>query len=174
MKCKKCGNEILSTDLTCPHCDYGMDAHIENENPNEIPLKDQKFSAFTKYPKKVKSYKKTHGIYAILNLYKNAFDFHGYSGWFEYWTQQLYLFVLSITFTLMRNAYIVSPDTYSSIGKIILYSLAILIILTLIPSLSATVRRLHDTGRSGYLVLLTFIPFFGSLILLFLTLAPSE
>ena len=174
MKCKKCKNEILSTDLTCPHCDYGMDDNIENENTNEIPLKDQRFSAFTKYPGKRKSYKKTHGIFAILNLYKNTFDFHGYSGWLEYWTQQVYLFAISIAFIFMRNAYIISPNAYPSISKTILYVLAILILFSLIPSLSAIVRRLHDTGRSGYLVLLVFIPFIGSLILFVLTLAPSE
>ncbi|MFE9571730.1 DUF805 domain-containing protein [Streptomyces sp. NPDC006692] len=29
-----------------------------------------------------------------------------------------------------------------------------------------TIRRLHDTGRSGWVVLVGFIPFFGSVALL--------
>ncbi|QES47223.1 DUF805 domain-containing protein [Streptomyces venezuelae] len=40
-----------------------------------------------------------------------------------------------------------------------LYSLA-----TLLPNLGLTVRRLHDTGKSGWFILLTFIPFVGFII----------
>ena len=43
--------------------------------------------------------------------------------------------------------------------------LALCLIYSLIPSLSLSVRRLHDTGRSGCYMLLGFIPF-GSLVLL--------
>ena len=42
-----------------------------------------------------------------------------------------------------------------------IYSLAIFI-----PSLAVTVRRLHDQDKSGWLILLGFIPFVGGIILL--------
>ena len=32
---------------------------------------------------------------------------------------------------------------------------------TLIPAISAGVRRLHDTNRSGFFLLISFIPFIG-------------
>ena len=38
---------------------------------------------------------------------------------------------------------------------------------TLIPAISAGVRRLHDTNRSGFILLISFIPFIGGLVLLF-------
>ena len=38
---------------------------------------------------------------------------------------------------------------------------------TLIPAISAGVRRLHDTNRSGFFLLISFIPFIGGLVLLF-------
>lgn len=38
------------------------------------------------------------------------------------------------------------------------YSLAVLL-----PSLAVAVRRLHDTGRSGWLVLLNLIPIIGNI-----------
>ena len=38
---------------------------------------------------------------------------------------------------------------------------------TLIPAISAGVRRLHDTNRSGFFLLISFIPFVGGLVLLF-------
>ena len=38
----------------------------------------------------------------------------------------------------------------------------------LVPLTAAGVRRLHDTGRSGWLLLLNLIPLLGGLVLIFL------
>jgi len=48
----------------------------------------------------------------------------------------------------------------------ILYALAVLI-----PSLAVGVRRLHDIGKSGWMLLVSFIPIIGAiwLIILFVT-----
>lgn len=46
-------------------------------------------------------------------------------------------------------------------GVYFLYALA-----TFIPNLAVTVRRLHDTGRSGWFILLGLIPLIGSIILI--------
>ncbi|MGW1883523.1 DUF805 domain-containing protein [Streptomyces sp. NPDC001970] len=43
---------------------------------------------------------------------------------------------------------------------------AIYILATLIPALAAAVRRLHDTGRSGWWLLISFVPLVGGIILL--------
>ena len=40
-------------------------------------------------------------------------------------------------------------------------------LLTLIPTLAISVRRLHDTGKPGWLALLAFIPLAGIVVLLF-------
>lgn len=45
---------------------------------------------------------------------------------------------------------------------------------TLLPSLGVTVRRLHDTGRSGWWILISLVPFIGGLILLIFTLLDSK
>lgn len=44
---------------------------------------------------------------------------------------------------------------------------------TLIPSLALSVRRLHDVGKSGWWLLLSFVPF-GSLVLLFWAVSDSK
>ncbi len=41
-------------------------------------------------------------------------------------------------------------------------------IATLLPSIAVTARRLHDTDRSGWLLLLWFVPFVGWIILVIL------
>lgn len=50
-----------------------------------------------------------------------------------------------------------------------LYSLAVLI-----PGLAVSVRRLHDTGRSGWWLLIALIPFIGAIVLLIFMLSDSE
>ncbi|NLX26725.1 MAG: DUF805 domain-containing protein [Lentisphaerae bacterium] len=42
-----------------------------------------------------------------------------------------------------------------------IYSLAVLI-----PGIAVSVRRLHDTGRSGWWLLISFIPLIGAIVLI--------
>jgi uncharacterized membrane protein YhaH (DUF805 family) len=50
-----------------------------------------------------------------------------------------------------------------------IYSLAVLI-----PSLAVTVRRLHDTGRTGWWILIGLIPVIGGIVLLIFMVLDSE
>lgn len=50
-----------------------------------------------------------------------------------------------------------------------IYTLAVLL-----PSLAVAVRRLHDTGRSGWWLFILFLPIIGVLVLLFFFLSDSE
>ena len=85
---------------------------------------------------------------------KKYFVFKGRASRSEYWWFQL----------------IVSPSYFISEvldNEISFFFLGITLI-TLIPAISVGVRRLHDTNKSGYFLLISFIPFIGGLILLFL------
>ncbi|MEW1615212.1 MULTISPECIES: DUF805 domain-containing protein [unclassified Streptomyces] len=42
----------------------------------------------------------------------------------------------------------------------------IYMVATIIPSLAVMVRRLHDTGRSGWWFLISFVPLVGGIVLL--------
>lgn len=50
-----------------------------------------------------------------------------------------------------------------------IYMLAVII-----PSIAVAIRRLHDTGRSGWWFLIVLVPFVGGLVLLVFMLLPSE
>lgn len=54
-------------------------------------------------------------------------------------------------------------------GVIMLCSLPILL-----PSIAVTVRRLHDTGRSGWWFLLSFLPLLGFVVYIFLIQAGDK
>ena len=73
----------------------------------------------------------------------------------EYW--MFFLFNIIIAFSLgFIEGLLGSPGV---IGMI--YSLAVLI-----PGIAVSVRRLHDTGRSGWWLLIALIPLIGSIVLL--------
>ena len=77
-------------------------------------------------------------------------DFNGRAKRPEFWWFVLFLFLASLALGVVS-------DILSA-----LFSLA-----TLIPSLAAGSRRLHDTGRSGWLQLLGLIPILGWLVLIY-------
>ncbi|MFF9377971.1 DUF805 domain-containing protein [Streptomyces griseoluteus] len=72
----------------------------------------------------------------------------------EYW--MFFLFNLIITIVLA----IVDGALDTQVLQLV-YSLAVLI-----PGLAVAVRRLHDTGRSGWWILISLIPLVGFIILL--------
>lgn len=47
-------------------------------------------------------------------------------------------------------------------------------VIALVPSLALIVRRLHDTGRSGWWFFIILVPFIGALCLLIFYLLPSQ
>ncbi|MER5932032.1 DUF805 domain-containing protein [Streptomyces sp. NPDC002054] len=72
--------------------------------------------------------------------------------------QEFWIFTL-VSLLIMIPLMIIdfTLDTYPWLFA--LYSVA-----TLLPNLGLTIRRLHDTGKSGWFVLLTMIPFVGFII----------
>ena len=102
-------------------------------------------------------------------LKKKYAQFSGRARRKEYWYFVLFNVIISIVLSVLD----VVLGTYSKGGGIGLldgiYTLAILI-----PAIAVTVRRLHDTGRSGWWLLIGFIPLIGGLILLFFMVLDSK
>lgn len=55
------------------------------------------------------------------------------------------------------------------LGLYFLYSLALFV-----PTLAVSIRRLHDSGKTGWMYLVTLIPLIGSLLLLYFLVQDSE
>lgn len=91
---------------------------------------------------------------SVSTCLKKYFVFSGRASRSEYWWFQL----------------IVSPSYFIStfLENEISYFFLGITLFTLIPAISVGVRRLHDTNRSGFFLLISFIPFIGGIVLLFL------
>ena len=90
---------------------------------------------------------------AVSTCLKKYFVFEGRASRSEYWWFQL----------IVSPSYLISEVLDNEIS---FFFLGITLI-TLIPAISAGARRLHDTNRSGFFLLISFIPFIGGLVLLF-------
>ncbi|GAA0605473.1 DUF805 domain-containing protein [Kribbella sandramycini] len=84
--------------------------------------------------------------------------FNGRSRRREYWTFTLFTFLLLIVMRMLDYAL----STPGAGVFVPLYLLAIVL-----PALGVTVRRLHDTDRSGWWVLIQLVPLGGFVILYF-------
>ncbi|MBQ8941110.1 MAG: DUF805 domain-containing protein [Firmicutes bacterium] len=103
--------------------------------------------------------------YFVRVVKDNYFNFNGRDTRKQYW-----MFVLAnviISFVLSFVAGLISSDLARVISSI--YSLAILC-----PSLGAAARRLHDTGKSGWLQLIAFIPLVGAIVLIVFLAQPGQ
>jgi uncharacterized membrane protein YhaH (DUF805 family) len=95
-----------------------------------------------------------------LSVLRNYATFSGRARRKEYWMFVLFNFIFlicAVAIDLLINMAIAFPYGPFSI----LYCLFILI-----PSLALDFRRLHDTGKSGWYLLMGLIPFIGGIIIL--------
>ena len=90
---------------------------------------------------------------SVSTCLKKYFVFEGRASRSEYWWFQLIVSPSYLISTILEN-----EISYFFLG---------ITLFTLIPAISAGVRRLHDTNRSGFFLLISFIPFIGGLVLLF-------
>lgn len=96
------------------------------------------------------------GFEYYLDAYRNYFNFHGRARRSEYWYFVLFNFIVSLL--ILSMAFTIKG---AAIGIYVLYVLA-----TIIPNISVSIRRLHDTNREGICVLFGLIPLVGGIILL--------
>ena len=87
----------------------------------------------------------------------------------EYWMFILFNVIISVVLAIIDQVVglTLAEGRIGLLGA--LYSLAVII-----PSLAVAARRLHDTGRSGWWLLIGFIPLIGGLILLYFFVLDSQ
>ena len=101
-----------------------------------------------------------------LKVLKQYADFNGRARRKEYWMFVLFNVIFAIVAIVIDNILGIASRG-SGYGPIyILYGLAVFI-----PGIAVSARRLHDTGKSGWMLLLALIPIIGAiwLFVLFVT-----
>lgn len=104
----------------------------------------------------------------FVNAVKKSFDFKGRSRRREFWMFMLIASVLAAGLTIIET--LLGLRLAQDIGILsTIYAFAIAA-----PTVSVMVRRLHDTGRSGWWSLLYLVPVIGWIALIAFTLFNSD
>ena len=108
---------------------------------------------------------------ALDSVFTQFATFKGRAPRSEYWW---FVFMnVIITFcALVGDLYLLDPYATPSLNPFS-YFTGFWLIITFIPGLAVTIRRLHDAGYSGLWYLISFVPF-GWIALLILMVLPSE
>jgi uncharacterized membrane protein YhaH (DUF805 family) len=103
-------------------------------------------------------------------LQRKYADFHGRARRSEYWFFVLFSAIVSIVGGILDAIFGFRGWAYGSTGPI----QSLLQLALLLPSLAVGARRLHDTGRSGWWLLIGLVPIVGWIILLVFFLQDSQ
>ena len=97
-----------------------------------------------------------------LEVLKKYAEFDGRARRTEYWMFALINIIVSLVLTFLLGRVL---------GGVIpaLYSLAVLL-----PAIGVSIRRLHDTGRTGWWLLIGLVPVIGGLVLLVFMVLDSD
>ena len=97
---------------------------------------------------------------------KRYAEFSGRSRRSEYWYFLLFVILISIALGIV-DGILAAAIGFGGLLSI-LFGLGIII-----PSLAVSVRRLHDTGRSGWWYLINFVPLIGVIIFIVFAIQDS-
>ena len=132
--CRGCGKEIHETAPTCPNCGALQNLSYSQRKNLSVVNKDSEDGLWFYY----------------LKVLKNYATFSGRSRRKEYWLFLLANFIVGFLIALILSSLTISPEGLNGV-------LSIYYIATFIPHLAVCVRRLHDTDRSGWWLLLPLI-----------------
>lgn len=157
MICTKCKLQISEHDKVCPFC-------------GEPNLQYKQIKTV-----KVETKQKKHYFFsALFQMYRRFADFSGTTSRGEYWSCQIILLLFLVpAFRILASAGI-AEMSLSSIENIILVITGLFIIISVIPMIALNIRRLHDANLTGLLILLNFIPGFGTFVYIVLTILPHK
>jgi len=104
-----------------------------------------------------------------IGVLKKYAEFGGRAQKAEYWFFLLFTILISLALGIIDR---ITGSFMPQVGMGllgVLYSLAVFI-----PSLAVSIRRLHDTGRSGWWLLIGLIPLVGAIVLIIFMVQDSN
>lgn len=93
-----------------------------------------------------------------ISMFQKYATFEGRARRAEYWYFYLFMIIASTALMVLSG---MERDSLLALSIIFIASLAFIL-----PSLAVTVRRLHDTDRSGWALLIGCIPVVGGILML--------
>lgn len=103
-----------------------------------------------------------------LDALKGYFRIDGRSRRSEFWIFNAVNFFI-FSFLFIVNFIVYDPD----FERIMIVISSVLFLSIVVPTFTVSIRRLHDTGRDGWWMLLNLIPGLGTIVFLFMAMQDS-
>lgn len=110
-------------------------------------------------------------VNAYAGSWKRCFDYKGKSSKQEYWcVVAIDIVIAVVTAILFMVGKFAAVEGVSIVGMV----LSACLIVSMLPLFSLTIRRLHDTGKSGWWMFLIFVVLVGAIALMLMCSQRSE
>lgn len=106
---------------------------------------------------------------SISHVLSNLTNFQGRAGRSEFWWWYLFITIVSVVAYGLEGAIGLRGD--GAFASVLTYAVSIILFLA---TLAVAIRRLHDTGRSGWWMLLTLLCCVGQIVLIVFWVQRSE
>lgn len=102
---------------------------------------------------------------AVVAFWKGCFDFKGRSRRREFWYSAICNWIIAIVISML------GAITIGQLASVIEFMFTAMVAL---PNLAVAIRRMHDIGKSGLILLVSFIPVIGTIWVIILLAKDSE
>ena len=163
MFCEHCGNMLPNNAKFCNSCGAPVAKKAEpsyqapSQEPYTTPVHPQVYNQVDAYAPPRQEKPQVSFVEAIRLYFMNYANFSGRARRSEYWYATLFTSLLNGLFTA------IVPDLVWIVSLV-----------TLVPSLAICIRRLHDTGKSGWYYLWFLLPIAGPIMVLIRLCKDSE
>jgi len=160
VKCKVCGELVSPNARACPNCGAPTkDTKKCKECGNQIPENAVTCPCcgYNNQEQQKLTFKEAISVC----LLKKYATFTGRARRSEYWFFYLFNMIISIALSILMIIL-----QWTSMYTVLLVIQTLFFIATLVPNFAVGIRRLHDTGRSGWNLLWALLPIVGLILLL--------
>lgn len=117
-------------------------------------------------------------LQAYKDFWKNTFNFKGREESIQFWQTMVINFMVAIlSYTMsMLLAFVIGFDVIEKNNAMLILAMLpymLYVLVSFIPTVSICIRRLHDTNKSGWWLLLSLIPLIGGILVLVLMTFPT-
>ena len=103
-----------------------------------------------------------------LQAFKNYANFNGRARRKEYWMYILFFYLITFLMIFLDNLLGITIE--DGLGPLTI----VYILISIIPTLAVGIRRLHDIGKSGWWLLISWVPLIGGIWMFILLVTDSQ
>lgn len=115
-------------------------------------------------------------VQAVKAFFQNYTKFDGRANRSEYWWVVLAWAIIGFVAGVLVGIAGLDATTggFNGFGMLVYGLLSLFALAALVPSIALSIRRMHDSNKSGWMLLLALIPVVGVLIVLIFQILPSD